>query len=80
MSDDVPEIVARSYRLENIYSHITWRKEAGTFVLHISKAKLGDAAIYICFKTNQQNVQFLKEIDLRVEGEFKEWSQLYELC
>ncbi|XP_029021155.2 uncharacterized protein LOC114864459 isoform X2 [Betta splendens] len=67
VSNKVPEILARSSSLENIYSHITASKETGTFVLQISKAKLSDASIYICFKTYQQSLQFLTEIDLRVE-------------
>lgn len=63
-----PEILAKTNSFETVHTHITATKEPGTFVLHIRNVKLSDTAFYICIKTQQQSVLFLKGTDLRVEG------------
>ncbi|XP_067374750.1 uncharacterized protein [Channa argus] len=47
---------------------ITAKQEDGTFVLHISEAKLSDTGIYYCMKVKQLDMTFLKGVFLRIKG------------
>uniref|UniRef100_A0A4W6F9T5 Ig-like domain-containing protein n=1 Tax=Lates calcarifer TaxID=8187 RepID=A0A4W6F9T5_LATCA len=49
-------------------NHMTAKQEPGLFVLHFSKTRLSDTAVYYCIKVEQRNMTFLKGIFLRIKG------------
>uniref|UniRef100_A0A4W6F944 Ig-like domain-containing protein n=1 Tax=Lates calcarifer TaxID=8187 RepID=A0A4W6F944_LATCA len=49
-------------------NHMTAKQEPGLFVLHFSKTRLSDTAVYYCIKVKQRNMTFLKGIFLRIKG------------
>ncbi|CAK6964969.1 uncharacterized protein LOC122990103 [Scomber scombrus] len=67
VSGKVPKILARTYGVED-GTHITADEEPGKFVLRITKVKLNDTGVYFCMRAPQQNVIFLKGLNLKVEG------------
>ncbi|XP_050928471.1 uncharacterized protein LOC108895097 isoform X3 [Lates calcarifer] len=67
VSGNLPKILGKTYSYEPD-PRITATEGHGTFDLHIGKAKLSDAAVYYCVKTQQGELIFLEGTDLRVEG------------
>ncbi|XP_034546791.1 uncharacterized protein LOC117818042 isoform X2 [Notolabrus celidotus] len=68
-SGKFPEYLGKSYSLPSLDTHIKTSEHTGAFVLHITKAKLGDTGLYFCMKTTQQNLMFLKGTNLTVKAE-----------
>uniref|UniRef100_A0A4W6FB87 Ig-like domain-containing protein n=1 Tax=Lates calcarifer TaxID=8187 RepID=A0A4W6FB87_LATCA len=69
VSGNLPKILGKTYSYEPD-PRITATEGHGTFDLHIGKAKLSDAAVYYCVKTQQGELIFLEGTDLRVEGKY----------
>ncbi|XP_034546295.1 uncharacterized protein LOC117817652 [Notolabrus celidotus] len=67
-SGKFPEYLGKSYSLPSLDTHIKTSEHTGAFVLHITKAKLGDTGLYFCMKTTQQNLTFLKGTNLTVKA------------
>ncbi|XP_038554911.1 uncharacterized protein LOC119888428 [Micropterus salmoides] len=67
VSGNFPEVVGKTFSFEGVERHIKTKEEPGTFVLHITEAKLSDTAVYVCMKIHQQNFTFLNGTDLKVE-------------
>ncbi|XP_059202920.1 uncharacterized protein LOC131982315 [Centropristis striata] len=66
ISGDLPKVLGKTFSFETD-PRITATEEPGFFVLRIKEAKLSDAAVYFCMKIYQNNITFLKGIDLRVK-------------
>uniref|UniRef100_A0A4W6FC03 Ig-like domain-containing protein n=1 Tax=Lates calcarifer TaxID=8187 RepID=A0A4W6FC03_LATCA len=64
VSGNLPKILGKTYSYEPD-PRITATEGHGTFDLHIGKAKLSDAAVYYCVKTQQGELIFLEGTDLR---------------
>ncbi|KAK2848676.1 hypothetical protein Q5P01_008510 [Channa striata] len=68
VSGHFPQVLGKtSSILETVDHRITVTKSTETFDLHITRAQLSDAAVYICLQTPKQDLLFLKGTDLRVE-------------
>ncbi|KAK2848677.1 hypothetical protein Q5P01_008511 [Channa striata] len=53
----------------NTSPRITAKQEPGTFILHISEAKLSDTGVYYCLKVDQLDMKFLKGEFLKIKGQ-----------
>ncbi|XP_028446016.1 uncharacterized protein LOC114563361 [Perca flavescens] len=67
VSGEFPKVLGKTFSFESD-PRITATEEPGTFVLHITKARLSDTAVYYCMRIHQHNFTFLKGAVLRVEG------------
>uniref|UniRef100_A0A667WKI5 Ig-like domain-containing protein n=1 Tax=Myripristis murdjan TaxID=586833 RepID=A0A667WKI5_9TELE len=54
------------------------KQEPGKFVLHITKAKLSDTAVYYCIKVDQLSMTFLKGTFLRIKDPKRDTSSIIE--
>ncbi|XP_034399680.1 uncharacterized protein LOC117737684 isoform X3 [Cyclopterus lumpus] len=72
VAGNFPEILASTYTFDNASVFQTHRFTAkqgpGTFVLHITKAELSDAAFYCCQQALELHTLFLNKTFLRVKG------------
>ncbi|KAF3694131.1 hypothetical protein EXN66_Car009807 [Channa argus] len=69
VSGNFPEVLGKtSYILETVEPRITVSRQPGTFDLLIKNAQLSDTAVYICLKTQHQDIIFLIGTVLKVEG------------
>ena len=72
VAGNFPEISASTYTFDNasvFHTHrITAKQGPGTFVLHITKAELSDAAFYCCQQAVELQTLFLNKTFLRVKG------------
>ncbi|XP_067374755.1 uncharacterized protein [Channa argus] len=69
VSGNFPEVLGKtSYILETVEPRITVSRQPGTFDLLIKNAQLSDTAVYICLKTQHQDIIFLIGTTLKVKG------------
>ncbi|XP_041800497.1 uncharacterized protein LOC121611854 isoform X2 [Chelmon rostratus] len=67
VSGELPVFLRRSFSSAGVDPHFTAKEEPEGFVLRIKEAQLSDTAVYYCMKI-QQDLTFLKGVDLRVKG------------
>ncbi|XP_042349202.1 uncharacterized protein LOC121948029 [Plectropomus leopardus] len=72
VAGNFPEVLGATYTFDNAVvnktPHFTTKQEPGTFVLHITKTQLSDAAFYYCQQVVELKTTFLIKTLLIVKG------------
>uniref|UniRef100_UPI003AAFDC3D signal-regulatory protein beta-2-like n=1 Tax=Centroberyx gerrardi TaxID=166262 RepID=UPI003AAFDC3D len=72
VAGNLPEVLGATFTFDypgvNETPRITAKQEPGQFVLHITKTKLSDTAVYYCMKVQQLSLTFLNGAFLRIKG------------
>ncbi|XP_041800490.1 signal-regulatory protein beta-2-like [Chelmon rostratus] len=72
ISGNLPEFLGGTVTIDfngvTTTGHITSKQGPGTFILHISQAKLSDTGVYFCVKVKQVDMTVLKGTFLRIKG------------
>ncbi|XP_041800550.1 uncharacterized protein LOC121611890 [Chelmon rostratus] len=72
VSGNLPEFLGGTVTIDfngvTTTGHITSKQGPGTFILHISQAKLSDTGVYFCVKVKQVDMTVLKGTFLRIKG------------